>query len=375
MLLHIAVMALLALQVARAQDVVGDLFNRINTLRASLGLPAYTLNAALMGAAQSQAEWMALTGSVTHTRPDGSSPRSRAAAYGYSSTWVSENIYMGTMASVDSAWNFWINSSIHYAGLTNINYSEIGIGTAHTDSYGSAFVLVFGNPGGLFPTQPAASNNASAPSGLPPYVKGNDEHGNIMHEIQPDDTLGDILLIYGYTWADLPYILQLNGMTEADYRSLEVGKILLIPPHDGTYTPTPAELTPEVTAETTQSSDLGILPTSTLAPSFTPTVTLSAISVAQSVPESVSLAAAVTPSPEVTAEPTTLAPTVFVTTDGASVLAVPTGGTEIAAAATPAPVEIVRGNNTTSPLLIVAVVVQVAVLVVAGVEFIRRMRR
>jgi hypothetical protein len=318
---------------------------------------------------------MVITGNVSHTRPDGSSPRSRAAAYGYNSTWVSENIYMGTMASVDSAWNFWMNSSIHYAGLTNVNYSEIGIGTARTDDHGSSFVLVFGNPGGLVAAQPAANNNAnsaSAPSGPPPYVKGNDEHGNIKHEIQPDDTLGDILLIYGYTWDDLPYILQLNGMTEADYRNLEIGQIILIPPQSGTYTPTPATVTPEVTAENTSSSDLGILPTSTLAPSLTPTATFGPIAIAQSVPESV--AVAVTPSPEVTLEPSPLAPTVFVTSEGESLVAIPTG-TEIAAGVTPAPVEIVRSSSTTSPVLIVAVVVQVAVLVIAGVEFVRRMRR
>src|SRR5437879_3068925 len=68
-------------------SIVSDLFNRINQLRASLSLPAYTLSASLSAAAQDQAIWMATTGNVTHTRPDGSVPATRAALAGYQSLW------------------------------------------------------------------------------------------------------------------------------------------------------------------------------------------------------------------------------------------------------------------------------------------------
>ena len=32
---------------------------------------------------------------------------------------------------------------------------------------------------------------------------GADEYGNIKHEVQPGQTIGHILLIYGYTWGPI----------------------------------------------------------------------------------------------------------------------------------------------------------------------------
>jgi len=131
-----------------AQDVAGDLLGRINNLRGTQGLPGYTINGSLTSAAADQARWMVDNGcAIAHVRPDGSSPRTRAAAFGYQTTDVSENIYCGSNAGTDNAWTFWINSGIHYAGLVNTRYKEIGIASAR-GAGGQAFVLVFGNPGG-----------------------------------------------------------------------------------------------------------------------------------------------------------------------------------------------------------------------------------
>jgi len=60
-----------------------------------------------------------------------------------------------------------------------------------------------------------------------------------MHEVQPEQTIGDILLIYGYTWEDLQDFLTLNHKTQDDIRGLKIGEVVLVPPYDGTYTPTP----------------------------------------------------------------------------------------------------------------------------------------
>ncbi|HEX2623073.1 MAG TPA: CAP domain-containing protein, partial [Phototrophicaceae bacterium] len=234
----------------QAQDAVSDLLGRINGLRSSLGLPGYALNGALSAAAQNQAQWMAETGSVTHTRPDGSTPTSRAAAAGYPSSFVSENIYAGSIARVDDAWTFWINSPIHYRGLTNPGYTEVGIGAASA-AWGNAFVLVFGSQSNPYVAAPGGGNNSSKGSGNdaaaapPSFIVGYDAVGNIMHEIQPGQTMGDIALIYGYTWADIPHLLEVNGLTEEDVRKLPEGGVFLVPPHSGTYTPSP--LPPGVT--------------------------------------------------------------------------------------------------------------------------------
>lgn len=224
-----------------AQDVAGDLLGRINNLRGTQGLPGYTINGSLTSAAADQARWMVDNGcAIAHVRPDGSSPRTRAAAFGYQTTDVSENIYCGSNAGTDNAWTFWINSGIHYAGLVNTRYKEIGIASAR-GAGGQAFVLVFGNPGGpaFVPAAPAGGGNGGAASGPPAYVLGIDKDGNILHEIQPGDTLGDIMLIYGYTWDAIPDVLALNGLAEKDIRDLAIGNVLLIPPADGTFTPTP----------------------------------------------------------------------------------------------------------------------------------------
>lgn len=351
---------------AAAQDVSGDLLGRINNLRAGLGLPAYALNGALAAAAQDQAQWMIDNScAIAHTRPDGSNPRSRAQAAGYGTSEVSENIYCGGLATTDNAWNFWINSGIHYAGLVNTRYKEIGIGSARGQA-GTSFVLVFGNPGGgaFVPPQSAGANagsgDAQAAAAAPPsFVVGQDAFGNIMHQIQPDDTLGQIALIYGYTWSDIPAMLALNGMTEADYRNLKIGDVFLVPPHDGTYTPTPGDPPTVTLPANTDVPAATPLPSVTPVPTDLPTATPTnaPVVLANSVPDTALL---LLPSPTATPFPTL-------------------AGTVIALAATPALLNVPNGQIVTSsgasPWLIVGLVVQVGVLLLAGAEFLRRARR
>lgn len=350
------VLIVLAVMPVSAQDGAGDLLNRVNVLRASLGRAPYALNGALAAAAQNQAQWMIETRSVSHTRPDGSGPRTRAQNAGYPSNAVSENIYAGGSASVDSAWNFWINSGIHYAGLVNPAYSEVGIGIASGD-WGRAYVMVFGNPSGYgyAPAAPAVSagsannNSASASAGEsraaaapPSFVVGTDERGNIQHMVQPGDTLGDIALIYGYTWGDLPRMMALNGM--GDVRDLEVGSIFLVPPHAGTYTPTVDPNTP-------------------------------------------------TPSPTPSPLPATITPFQVATSTPTAAPIIPTAGSEVtppaevvqvidrAAPEVKQPVEVItpdappQPRNNSSTWLLIALGAQVIILIGAGIEFLRRAKR
>ncbi len=325
---------------------------RVNNLRASMNLPPYTLNGALSAAAQSQAQWMAETGSVSHNRPDGSGPRTRAVNAGYGTTDVSENIYGGTNATADTAWTFWVNSGVHYAGMINSRYQEVGIGVATGQL--TTFVMVFGNPGGPPPFVPqtgaaAAAGNNAGPSAPPSYVVGLDEHGNIQHEIQPEDTLGDIALIYGYTWDDIPYMKELNGLT--DNRGLEIGAIFLVPPHDGTYTPVPGGENATSTPDPNQPTET-LTATPTAYPSATPSPTMPGIATSAAMPEAIVIL--VSPSP----------------TDDATVVAAVS--TPVALLASSAGT-ITRSG--TSPWLAVALVVQVGLLAVAGFEFVRRSRR
>src|SRR5262245_28208778 len=120
-----------------------SLFGQVNNLRAGVGLHAYVWNDQLAVAAQQQSEYMAVTGDVSQTQSNGSTPTSRAAANGYAGSMIAENIYGGLIAQASDAWNFWINSGVHYATLTNARDNEIGIGMA-TGEYGTFFALVIG---------------------------------------------------------------------------------------------------------------------------------------------------------------------------------------------------------------------------------------
>lgn len=233
---------------AAAQDAASVLLPRINNLRAAKGLPAYAPHPSLTAAANNHARWMADSGEIFHYQQDGSGPRTRAVNAGFPSNWISENIYRG--ASALTAWDFWLNSPVHYAGIVSPNYDKIGIGSA-SGARGNTYVLVFGNSTGRLPERGANTGDGgerAIAGGQQSFVLGLDEFGNIKHEVQPGQTIGHILLTYGYTWDEYPYLLELNGMSEADRLNMQPGSVILVPPKDGTYTPAPASVAPSATA-------------------------------------------------------------------------------------------------------------------------------
>lgn len=267
-------LALVTLEIASAaaQDTQSVLLARINSLRRSQGLAPYSISVPLNAAANSHARWMARTGKVSHQQEDGAGPRTRARNAGYSSNWVSENIYRGLGASALDAWNWWLGSPIHFAGITSPNYDNVGIGSA-SGEFGRAYVLVFGNSLGRVAASRAKASQSSAGANAPAapsFVLGLDPVGNIKHEIQTGDTIGNIALIYGYTWADIPYMLEINDMTLDDIRLIQPGNVFLVPPKDGTFTPVPATPTPALDARTVET------PASTAAITATPVQTASA---------------------------------------------------------------------------------------------------
>lgn len=345
-----------ALPPAHAQGEA-DLLRRVNDLRASLGLAPYQMNGALSAAAARHAGWMASTGEVSHTQPDGSTPRTRAAAAGYSSQWVSENIYGGTGATADTAWSFWVNSSVHYRGMTNPNYQDIGIGIVRGEAL-TAYVLVFGNSSGEWGSgqrlasagsanSGGAQNANAAPPPPPSFVVGVDAYGNIMHEIQPNDTVGDIALLYGYTWDDIPYMMQINELDDITVRELKIGSVFLVPPRDGTYTPTPAPhtATPEA-------------PTVTATSTHTPPPTATPVSRLAATAADIAFTETDTPTAVVTATAT------------------PQAVAEAAAQAPPTPTRSVITPDNRSPWLLVAIGLQVVLVLGAGIELVlRRFRR
>jgi hypothetical protein len=397
---------------AAAQDAVSDLLGRVNSLRASQGLPGYSLNGALNAAAQGHAQWMADSQVISHTGPSGSTPTARAGAAGYPSSFVSENIYGGTNAGANDAWVFWVNSPIHYRGLINSGYTEVGIGVG-VSSWGTTYVMVFGSQSNPYAAAARAANGGNgggdgggAESAPPSFIVGVDEYGNIMHEMQPEQTLGDVALIYGYTWDDIPTMLALNALTENDIRLIQIGQIFLVPPHAGTYTPTPlppgvtltASNTPDPMTPTAE-GELGLPGDEQPPPTITPTYDLSILT---------QIAVAKTQN---ASTPLSL-PTEFVPPQIATAASIPIDLPDYVTTVTPTPdpalmaagieatgVQVAQVNNVSSaegsasstegsnqqviivressasPWLIAAVVLQGLIIVAASIEFFRRLRK
>lgn len=373
-----------------------ELIARVNALRASLGLHPYTPNGALNAAAQSHANWMATTKQVSHNQPGGSTPRTRANAAGYPGQWVTENIYGGTRASLEGAWNFWVNSSIHYRGLTNANYYDIGVGIASADGW-TFYVLKFGNASGSWGSSTGGTTGGGGGGGggasvarAPTFIVGWDNYGNIMHEIQEGQTAGDIALTYGYGWADIPALLTLNEMTEDDLRRLPIGGIFLVPPKGGTYTPTPypeGYSTPTPNAEQAVETAIAVaIARETSAPATQRAAILLTPIFSPTPREDTSP----TPTPSPTEPPRRVATSAGVpvalqpTTDPAAIRPTTTPEPPIAAVAllpdapTPppenTPASPPRATGRT-PWLGVAVAVQALILFIASAEFFRRSRR
>jgi hypothetical protein len=149
---------------ARAQDPVGYLYSQINALRTGRGYGALTINSQLTAAAQGHANYLATTIYIhPHRQRNGSLPQDRAEAAGYVGR-VSENVVGGTNASVEWAFNWWLNSPVHYANMLG-NWTEVGIAVANGGEYGRWYVVVFGNPGRAAP--PAEGVTGTNPNATP----------------------------------------------------------------------------------------------------------------------------------------------------------------------------------------------------------------
>ncbi len=183
-LLALMILAGLARFTAAQADPVSDLLGRINALRTQSGLLPLAVSDKLTAAAQRHSTDMATYGFVDHTGSDGSTMDSRIRASGYGfwrnfGIW-GENIYGGQTATVDDAWNFWINSQAHRSNLINTRYREIGVAFAASDK-GTYFTLDFG----------------AQPNVLPFFVTGTPPDVTLLLTNEDNITTGDGVTLMG----------------------------------------------------------------------------------------------------------------------------------------------------------------------------------
>lgn len=134
---------------AKPVGVSEFIIRQANAERARFRMPALRPNYRLGLAARNLAEYMARTGQFSHYA-GGSNPSSRAAAQGYGSFMVTENIAMnyGGSSPPNSVaarlMQQWMNSSGHRANLLSGGVNEIGVATARTPDGRIYAVQVFG---------------------------------------------------------------------------------------------------------------------------------------------------------------------------------------------------------------------------------------
>lgn len=248
-----------------------DLIAAVNALRASKGLTAYGLDAALSAYAQAQADYMASTGTLTHTRPDGSVPWGSG---------LKENIAYGQSMTPDIAVNQIWTDALHYDPMV-LPAGVVGAGVASKD--GDIYFSLVVRPAGVAAaTQPPQNSPTQSSAGQVAQVLPTDRptatatvavgaDGSITHVVVNGDTLTSIALKYNTT---VDALKRLNNIG-AD-NMIFLGTTLIIRAAN-TATPTPepsATPSPEMPTQTptpTEADPATPTPTATLAPTATPT--------------------------------------------------------------------------------------------------------
>ena len=114
----------------------------INDFRAAAGVGKLKLSSSLGAAAVDHSRDMIARGFFGHVNPDGDGPGDRAAAHGYPSRYVGENIARGTTTAA-AAFAIWEGSPGHRENMLLGSYGAIGIGRAQ--GAGWYWTTVFGD--------------------------------------------------------------------------------------------------------------------------------------------------------------------------------------------------------------------------------------
>ncbi len=131
------------------RDSAGEnqVLEMINSARATAGLAPLSVSSQLSAAAVQHSTDMACNNLTNHTGSDGSTWYDRAAAQGYANySSARENIYYGGFPA--DAFEWWMNSQVHYDNIMHPNVSEIGLGfvTYDNSAWVRYFTLVFARP-------------------------------------------------------------------------------------------------------------------------------------------------------------------------------------------------------------------------------------
>jgi uncharacterized protein YkwD len=238
-----------------------DLIVAVNDLRASYGLPSYNVSPILMSTAQGQADFMAATGTVTHTGLGGISLTQRLLNAGYplEGGFRAENILSTSSDSSGHAIvasGYWADAA-HQNTMLSPNLTEIGAGVAVRGGTGY-YVIDCGrstssgvpqSSGGSTPVNGTSATQGPSQILAAVVLSTPREDGAVYHEVQYGQSLWSIAIAYS---TKIDEIKRLNNLTSND---IYLGQKLLI-----SITSTATSTVPVATHTETQQ------PTSTHAP-------------------------------------------------------------------------------------------------------------
>ncbi len=228
----------------------GEVIDAVNALRASHGLPPYSTNSILMGTAQAQADYMASTGSWSHTGPGGSTFTQRLLAAGYPLAgelslggFRSENVVASPGMTASDAVASWTGDSVHLHTMLSTDLQEIGAGVSESDGVFYYVIDVArpttsGAPQAYTPGAESAYSAGLSEIIVPVSASTPNAKGEIIHEVQAGQSLWQIAISYG---VKIDQIRTLNQLPTAYL--INPGDTLLIKTVE-TPTPEPPSATP-----------------------------------------------------------------------------------------------------------------------------------
>jgi uncharacterized protein YkwD/LysM repeat protein len=213
-----------------------DLVNAVNALRSSNGLAPYRISPILMSTAQSQADFLAAAGTMSHTGPGASGLTDRLLAAGYplagelaAGEFRAENITSGKESMpVQAAVDQWTGDALHLNTMLSPNLTEIGARVAV--SGGRVYYVIDCARPRTIDAPDASFSIAESGSALPAreapiaaaVLSTPNSNGDVIHEVQFGQTLWQLAIAY---FVKIEEIKSLNNLFD---NSIYPGNKLLI---------------------------------------------------------------------------------------------------------------------------------------------------
>jgi uncharacterized protein YkwD/LysM repeat protein len=226
-----------------AAAMADELIAAVNALRAEQGLSALAVNPLIMQVAQTQAEYMAATGQITHYSADGKRPFQRALEAGFPVAgdlslggFYSENIVAGGNLSPQGAVEMWLGDDPHRNTMFSVNRSHVGAGVAVDGDY-VYYVL----DTALISNEPVSQTVVVAdlptPGALlaPITISTPAADGSVIHTVRTGETLWSIAAVYGLT---VDQLVQINQLSSDQFIHPD-DQLIIQPSHTPTASPIP----------------------------------------------------------------------------------------------------------------------------------------